>query len=40
MEHRHWPLFDLQITTPHVELRYPDDNDLFTLAGVLAERYP
>lgn len=26
MAHRYWPLFDLSIRTPRVELRYPDDD--------------
>lgn len=29
----HWPLFDLRIRTPRLELRYPSDDDL----GVLVE---
>src|SRR6476661_7534358 len=33
----HWPLFDLHITTPRLELRYPTDDDLFALAGIPAE---
>jgi len=33
----HWPLFDLHITTPRLELRYPTDDDLSALAGILAE---
>jgi RimJ/RimL family protein N-acetyltransferase len=37
MDHAHWPLFDLRITTPRLELRYPSDPDLFALAGRLAE---
>jgi len=37
MANRHWPLFDLRITTPRLELRYPTDDDLFALAGLLAE---
>jgi RimJ/RimL family protein N-acetyltransferase len=37
MANRHWPLFDLRIVTPRVELRYPTDDDLFALAAILAE---
>jgi RimJ/RimL family protein N-acetyltransferase len=37
MANHHWPLFDLRITTPRLELRYPTDHDLFALAGILAE---
>lgn len=29
-----WPLFDLQIKTPHLELRLPTDDDLLELARV------
>ena len=37
MANPHWPLFDLRIVTPRLELRYPTDDDLFALAGILAE---
>ena len=37
MTHAHWPFFDLKITTPRLELRYPNDEDLFALAGILSE---
>jgi RimJ/RimL family protein N-acetyltransferase len=37
MAPEHWPLFDLRITTPRVELRYPSDDDLFALAAILHE---
>ncbi len=37
MPNTHWPLFDLRITTPRVELRYPTDDDLFALADILHE---
>jgi RimJ/RimL family protein N-acetyltransferase len=37
MEHEHWPLFSLSITTPRLVLRYPNDADLFALAAVLAD---
>jgi RimJ/RimL family protein N-acetyltransferase len=29
-----WPLFGLRVTTPDLELRYPDDEDLHALADV------
>jgi hypothetical protein len=29
-----WPLFDLRIRTPHLELRLPTDDDLLELAHV------
>ena len=32
----YWPLFDLRITTPRVELRPPTDEDLFALASLAA----
>jgi RimJ/RimL family protein N-acetyltransferase len=37
MANPHWPLFDLRIVTPRLELRYPTDDVLFALAGILAE---
>ena len=37
MPSQHWPLFDLRITTPRLELRSPNDDDLFALAGLLSE---
>jgi RimJ/RimL family protein N-acetyltransferase len=37
MEHEHWPFFALTITTPRLVLRYPNDDDLFALAAVLAD---
>jgi RimJ/RimL family protein N-acetyltransferase len=37
MANRHWPFFDLQITTPRLELRYPTDDDLFALADLLSK---
>jgi RimJ/RimL family protein N-acetyltransferase len=37
MANPHWPLFDLRIVTPRLELRYPGDDDLFALAGILSE---
>ena len=32
-----WPLFDLRITTPRLELRPPTDDDLFALAQLAAD---
>jgi len=37
MEHEHWPFFALTVTTPRLVLRYPNDDDLFALAAVLAD---
>lgn len=37
MTHPHWPLFDIVIRTPHVELRHPDDELLMELAAVAAD---
>jgi RimJ/RimL family protein N-acetyltransferase len=37
MAHPYWPLFDLRVRTPRLELRYPSDRDLDALAAVLAE---
>jgi RimJ/RimL family protein N-acetyltransferase len=34
MTHRYWPLFDLRVRTPLVELRYPDDDLLVDLAAL------
>lgn len=34
---RHWPLFDLRIRTPRLELRYPSDHDLAALADLASE---
>lgn len=36
MAHPYWPLFDLRIRTPRLELRIPDDEDLIELARVAA----
>jgi RimJ/RimL family protein N-acetyltransferase len=33
----HWPLFELRVRTPRVELRYPDDDLLDALLAVAAE---
>lgn len=37
MTHAHWPLFDLKLTTPRLELRYPTDDVLYALADVLSD---
>jgi RimJ/RimL family protein N-acetyltransferase len=37
MAHRYWPLFDLRVRTPRLELRYPDDELLVDLAAVAAQ---
>lgn len=34
MAHPYWPLFDLSVRTPRVELRYPDDELISALVGV------
>jgi RimJ/RimL family protein N-acetyltransferase len=36
MPHPYWPLFDLRVRTPHVELRYPDDDLLVELVRLAA----
>ena len=36
MAHPYWPLFDLRIRTPRLELRPPTDDDLVGLAGAAA----
>jgi RimJ/RimL family protein N-acetyltransferase len=36
MPHPYWPLFDLRIRTPRLELRIPDDKDLIELARLAA----
>jgi RimJ/RimL family protein N-acetyltransferase len=33
----HWPLFGLRVTTPRLQLRYPDDADSATLAELGAQ---
>src|SRR5688572_12379914 len=33
----HWPMFDLRIRTPRLELRYPSDDDLALLVALLDE---
>ena len=37
MANAYWPLFDLVVRTPRVELRYPDDDLLMELAHVAAQ---
>ena len=37
MTHRYWPLFDLRVRTPRVELRVPDEEDLDALARLAGE---
>jgi RimJ/RimL family protein N-acetyltransferase len=37
MADRHWPFFDLRITTPRLELRYPDDDLVTALADLAAQ---
>lgn len=34
MAHPYWPLFDLRVRTPRLEIRLPGDEDLVALAGV------
>src|SRR4051812_17897522 len=36
MAHPIWPLFDLRIRTPRLELRLPSDDDVFALAELAA----
>jgi len=37
MAHHHWPLFDLRVTTPRLELRYVDDELAVALADLAVE---
>jgi RimJ/RimL family protein N-acetyltransferase len=37
MAHRYWPLFDLRVRTPRLELRPPSDEDAVALAALAAE---
>jgi RimJ/RimL family protein N-acetyltransferase len=37
VDHVHWPFFSLEIRTPRLELRYPSDDDLLALAGILSD---
>jgi RimJ/RimL family protein N-acetyltransferase len=36
MGHPYWPLFDLRVRTPRIELRYPNDDDVVALTAVAA----
>jgi hypothetical protein len=36
MSSEHWPLFDLIVRTPRVELHYPNDDDVDALADLAA----
>jgi RimJ/RimL family protein N-acetyltransferase len=35
MAHPYWPLFDLRVRTPRVELRYPDDDLIVSSIGLI-----
>ena len=37
MAHPYWPLFDLRVTTPRLEIRLPTDDDLYQLVAVTDE---
>ena len=37
MAHPYWPLFDLSVRTPRLELRYPDDDAVLALAVLAAD---
>ena len=37
MAHRYWPLYDLVVRTPRLELRLPSEDEISTLARVAAE---
>jgi RimJ/RimL family protein N-acetyltransferase len=37
MGHPYWPLFDLRVRTPRLELRYPNDDDSTALAALAAK---
>ncbi len=37
MAHPYWPLFDLVVRTPRIELRLPDEDELVTLARLAGE---
>ncbi len=37
MAHPFWPLYDLRITTPRLEIRLPTDDELFQLLAVVDE---
>lgn len=34
MAHPYWPLFDLRVTTPRLEIRLPNDDELYLLLAV------
>lgn len=36
MAHPYWPLFDLRVRTPRIELRAPDDDDAVAIAALAA----
>jgi RimJ/RimL family protein N-acetyltransferase len=36
MGHPYWPMFDLEIRTPRLTIRYPDDDDLVQMATLAA----
>ncbi|HYF47546.1 MAG TPA: hypothetical protein VD926_15130, partial [Acidimicrobiales bacterium] len=35
MPHPYWPLFDLRVRTPRLELRYPSEDDLLALVDLV-----
>ncbi|MBA2700028.1 MAG: GNAT family N-acetyltransferase, partial [Nocardioidaceae bacterium] len=35
MTHRYWPMFDIRITTPDLELRHLTEADLSSVADIL-----
>ena len=37
MGNRHWPMFDLRLTTPDLQLRHLQEADLASLAAILPE---
>jgi RimJ/RimL family protein N-acetyltransferase len=37
VDHPYWPLFDLRIRTPRLEVRLPDDDDIMVLAGLAGD---
>ena len=40
MTHPYWPLFDLVVRTPRLELRPPDDSMLVELARCAGDIFP
>jgi RimJ/RimL family protein N-acetyltransferase len=36
MGHPYWPMFDLEIRTPRLDIRYPDDDELTQIAALAA----